>query len=237
MKTEKKLLVSITAMYNWPEKIKEIEELGIKEIALFPTPLEIQGREKLYSLLEKTKLADVPHFHLRDDFQVWELDYFTRKYKTKVFNLHPTPAAIEFIKRNQKYKNRIFLENLKEMPENFSELLKLCGGVCLDLSHWEDFGVLQKKPSYQNFEKVLRKFKIGCNHISAIKEKKHKFYDPVTKITHVCYNQHILKSFTELDYVKKYISYLSDFISIELENPLREQLAAKKYLETIINNV
>jgi hypothetical protein len=235
MMKRKKILVSVTAMNDWPSKIKEIDELSIKEIALFPTPLKLPERKKLYNLLEKTGLKQIPHVHLRDDCQTWELDYFTKKYKTKVFNLHPTPAAIKFLKRNRKYKDQIFLENLESMPTNFLKFLNLGGGVCLDFAHWEDFGVLQKQTNYKNFKEILKRFKIGCNHISAIRKRKHRFYDPITKITTFCFNDHFLRDLAELNYVKKYKNYLSDIISIELENPLKRQLEIKKYLEKMLD--
>lgn len=37
-----------------------------------------------------------------------------------------------------------------------------------------------------------------------------------------------------MDYVKKYKKYLSDIISIELENSFKEQLKVKQYLEKIL---
>jgi len=235
MKKKKKILVSITTTSNWPEKVKEIDELELKEVAIFPTTLILRGRKMLYGLLEKTKLVSIPHAHLRDDYESWELDYLTRKYKTEVFNIHPTKAAVEFIKNNRNYKDRIFLENLIVIPDNFSEILNQGGGVCLDLSHWEDFGVLQKGISYRNFEKILKIYKIGGNHISAIRQRKYEYCDLIEKINSIRYNDHYLRKLSELGYVKKYKSYLADIISIELENPLREQLKVKKYLKKILN--
>ena len=39
---------------------------------------------------------------------------------------------------------------------------------------------------------------------------------------------------SELDYVKKYVKYLSPICAIELENSFKQQLEAKKYIENII---
>jgi len=55
---EKKILLGLTTTpkSDWREKVREIEKFRIKEIALFPTMLEMKGRKKLYGLLERTNL-------------------------------------------------------------------------------------------------------------------------------------------------------------------------------------
>ncbi|PIX02835.1 hypothetical protein COZ78_03625 [bacterium (Candidatus Gribaldobacteria) CG_4_8_14_3_um_filter_42_11] len=233
----KKILPGLTTITpgEWKNKVKEIDELGLKEIALFPTCLDYKARHELYHLLEKTGLSSILHVHLREeDFEAEELYYLINRFKTQVFNVHPTLRTMEFLKRNKKYKNQIFLENLESLPENFSEILELCGGVCLDLSHWEGHGILEGQDGYAGLPKLLKKYKIGCNHISAVKKEREHCYEEFSGINFYSYNSHYLNDFSEIDYVKKYKKYLADIISIELENPLKRQLEVKSYLEKII---
>ncbi len=81
-------LTTITVGGEWKKKVKEIDELGVKEIALFPTGLNIAERKELYQLLENTKLEKIPHVHLRDDMKCDELDYLVNRFKAEVFNVH-----------------------------------------------------------------------------------------------------------------------------------------------------
>ena len=56
----KKILLGLTTTpgSDWRKKVSEIDKLGLKELALFPTCLNEQERKELYGLLEKTKLKD-----------------------------------------------------------------------------------------------------------------------------------------------------------------------------------
>jgi len=235
----KKILLALTTDSGtkaWKDKIKEIDELGITEISLFPTPLGRSERNELYALLEKTGLKSIPHVHLREqDTGREEINYFIKRYKTKVFNFHPSEKSVEFIKKNKDLKSIIFLENLNEIPLNFEEMLENFGGICLDFSHYKDFGLMQNEKSYANFEKLLDKTKIGCNHISAIKKTIQYGEDKQSNRLIRGYNDHLFSNLSEFDYLKEMPKkYFSDYILIELENPLAEQLKVKEYLEKII---
>jgi hypothetical protein len=221
----RKILPSLTTKTpgEWRNKIKEIDELGLKEISLFTTCLNIEERRELYKLLENTGIVSIPHAHLRgQDTEGWELDYLVEKFKTQVFNIHTGKVELDFVKRNEKYKNRIYVENIF-MDDNFSEVLENCAGVCLDFAHWESYGFIKKYPGYIKLSELLKKYKIGINHVGAVKK------DSID-----CDN-HLLDDLSDLDYIKKYKNYFADIISIELENSLRRQLEAKEYLEKIIN--
>lgn len=87
---KKEILLGLTTTpkSNWIRKIDQIDEYKIKKIALFPTFLKIEDRKELYDLLEKTCLEEIPHVHLRDDMEEWELEMYIQKYNTQVFNIH-----------------------------------------------------------------------------------------------------------------------------------------------------
>lgn len=231
----KKVLLGLTTTSgsDWREKIKEINELGLKEVALFPTCLKYNERQELYSLLEKTSLKSIPHVHLRDDMAKEEVDYLAQRYQTKLFNLHPNRECFAYIARLKNYKEQIFLENLGnksilQIKENTGKV----AGLCLDFSHWES-GILNKKPNYSTFAEFVLKQKIGCCHVSAIYEKPKEFDSGDGLKPH--YSCHKMEKLENLYYIKKYLDFLPEIISIELENSFKEQLEAKKYLEKLIN--
>jgi hypothetical protein len=64
---ERKILLGLTTTprSDWREKIREIDELGLEEAALFPTFIHLPERKELYGLLEKTGIKKAPHVHLR----------------------------------------------------------------------------------------------------------------------------------------------------------------------------
>ncbi|MCD6149219.1 hypothetical protein J7J13_00335 [bacterium] len=220
----KKILVTLTTTpgSNWREKIKEVSAYNIREIALFLTGLGLSERKKLYALLEKSPIKSVPHVHLRTDMDVDELDYLSEKYNTQVFNLHPE-KDFPIIYDYSKYFSKIYIENLPKIIPTNEELEKFAG-LCIDFSHWECPSLFNA--DYKDFEDKAVKYKVGCCHISAV-----KIFFGIWK-----YDSHRMSKLKELDYIKKYVKYLPDLISIELENSLKEQLKVRKYLEKIIND-
>ena len=227
------ILVSITTTNpDWKERIKEIDKLGLKEIALFVTCIDVKARKEFYKLLEETKLEKIPFVHLRDDVEEWEYEYLIKKYKTEVFNTHFNRVDDRFMEASKKYLNKIYLENHKETPDDKIYLLDDFAGICLDISHWENFGNLLKLNNYKKFSKLLKKYKIGCCHISAIMAK--PIFDKEYGIWD--YASHYMHNLSEMDYVKKYKKYLPKICALEIENSLEEQLEIKKYIEKLLDN-
>ncbi len=226
----KKILLGLTTTpdSDWRAKIEEIDKFGIKEIALFPTCLEIEQRREIYDLLEKTCLETVPHVHLRNDTENWELDYLSLRYRTHLFNIHANTESQKILDYPN-YRDKIFIENVKNIDDLFIGMLKISGGICLDIAHWVDSGILRKNSSYNKFPEFLEKYKIGCCHISvlrkSLKENSKKLF---------FYGSHYLDNKKGLDYILPYVKYLPEYISIELENSFEEQLGIKKYLEELI---
>lgn len=234
----KKILLGLTTITpgEWREKVKEIDELGIKELSLFPTCLNAGERKELYRLLEKTGLEKIPHVHLREqDFSQTEIDYLVDTYEVEVFNIHSTADTPVFIKKFFPIRKKVFIENIHYIPDNFEELLKQTGGLCLDLSHWEGQGNLKKAEGYDIMPSLVKKYKIGVNHISAVKPEKSVYHELSTGKNSYNYDSHWLGDLSELGYVKKYKNYLADIISIELENSLKRQTEVKTYLAKILD--
>ncbi len=238
MAKDRKILPGLTTtrFSNWREKVKEIDEYQIKEIALFPTCLNPAERKELYALLEETKLRSIPHVHAMAEFEEAEMDYLAGRFQVERFNLHPRPDA--FRHQKSKHWKKVFIENLHHYiapdernlfsPEAFERYS--VAGICLDLSHLENERLIFPGNYLKTLE-MIEKFKIGCNHISGIAA------EPTTENVFgiAIYDIHRVQNRSQLDYLKKMpLKFFSDIVSIELENSFREQLEAKKYIEDII---
>lgn len=227
-----KILPSITttqgADFRW--QIEEIKELEIKEVALFPTVLGLDARRELYKALDELKNIKIPHIHLRTDMEDWELDMFVQKYEAQVFNINHE-WAFGLLGRS-KYRNMIYIENRYGFNEEFFKCLGISAGLCLDFSHWEDFGAIQNLPGYENFEDLCAKHKIGCCHVSGV------FDDYIIDSRgYKGYSRHRFEDLSQFDYMKKYVKYLPEYVSIELSETIHRQLEVKEYLEKKIINI
>lgn len=215
--------LTTTPLSDWREKVKEIDRYGLREIALFPTFLNIESRKELYALLEKSCLAEILHVHLRDDMEKWEIDYFRTRWNVRLFNIHSDWSFFERI-REWGIEKQVYVENLHRIDDVFKKIVALSGGICPDFSHWEVHGG-KKGNGYEQLIGLLGEFPAGCCHISSIKNWFGFFRD----------DDHFLRQLNHLDYIKKYLPWLPEVVSIELENPFSKQLEVKKYLEKIIN--
>jgi len=220
----RKILVSITTITgsSWEEKIKEIEELGLKEAALFPTCLGKEERWEMYALLKKSGIENIPFVHIRNDMSPQELDYLIDKFKVKVFNVH-SGSEYPFIHDYSKHNKMIFIENIYT-PLDEKEIERF-GGVCLDVAHLENDRIHDPEKFKHNLE-ILERYPIGCNHLSCFQKTSHKDENGFTRL-----DSHSLTDISEMDYLKKYPKkYFSDIVAIELENSIKEQLRVKDYL-------
>ena len=227
----RKILPSITTITKsvWKDKIEEVKKLGLKEVFLFLSSLEKEGRKELYNLLNQSGIERIPFVHLRSDMELWEIECLIKNYKTEVFNIHTQrehPLSYDY----SKYKNVIYVENTI-LPLDEEEIRDFAG-ICLDLSHLEGSRVM-RKDVYESDIKLIKKYPIGCNHISAIDESSFSSKNPSP-----VYDNHFISDLVELNYLKKYPKeYFSSFIAIELENSIEEQLRVKKYIIDLLKNL
>jgi len=215
--------ITTTRGSNWKEKIKEAKNLGLKEVCFFLTCLNLEQRKEFYKLAENSKIKESPLVHLRSDMELWELDYLKENYNTKVFNIH-YDLKFPLLHDYSKYRDIIYVENVGDpLDENN---LKEFAGICLDISHLEDDRLLNKEKFNHNI-KIIEKYPIGCNHVSAIGKETHIDKDEGLPR----YDMHHFKDLSEFDYLKKYPKgYFSNFIAIELESSLKDQLKVIEYI-------
>ncbi len=223
---------TITTGENWRDKFREIEYLRIEKVAVFPTMIEKPDRKSLYQLIEESPIKKIPIVHLRSDMDIEELDFFAKKYDTQIFNTHSSkefPISEKWIKE---YRELISIENTHNFPLEEEEVRKY-GGICLDMSHLENSRILETE-RYNKEVEIISKFKIRCNHISAVKDN---FSSVNTEKRELRYDSHRLDNHTEVDYLKNYpVNYFSDLCAMELSNNIVEQMEAIAYINSFMKN-
>lgn len=217
--------ITTIAEGGWRRQIDEIERLGIEAICLFPTCLERDERRELYAALRRTPVTRIPLVHLRHDMEAFELEYFLKQYRTKVFNIHPS-AVCSFVNDLSDYHGMTCIENSGEPFKE--EEIKKYKGICLDFSHLED-DRLFRVDWYRQIKKILAHYPCPVGHISAV--GKSSYVDPRFGESR---ELHCFEHLSEFDYMRNYRRYLPPILALELENPLKDQLAVKKYLEKLL---
>jgi len=209
----------VTFVGDWRKMLKDVFRLKLREISLFLTCANFTERKEIYQALEKTSVKHIPHVHLRHDMKEEELDYLISKYKSKVFTVH-YQYFLEYFK-NSRYRKMMFIENngygadIKDL-----RVLKMVGGVCIDLAHLEHHRH-KSMDKYKVAVQAAKKYKVGCNHISAVLPNGKSW--------------HRVRNMSEFDYLKNIPKkYFSKYICIELVNPILRQLEFKKYVAKIL---
>lgn len=205
---------------SWQHKIWECDRLGITAVSVFPTFLKLTERKKLYRALQKSDIKYIPHVHIRDDFQKWEMDFFFNNYNTQYFNIHE--HSFDDLHNYPEYKKYIYLEY--DYNNRISKMVNLnsIAGLCIDLSHcWA-----AKNRSAKEFNEIssnLESHIVGCNHLNGYS---HKYRRDV----------HFITSKRQLDYLKEIPKkYFGSIITLEMQNSIREQLQYRKYIVKLLS--
>ncbi len=232
-----RVLPSITTISRsqstWRQKLIEVHELGVKEVALFVTALSDDERKECFVELKKLKAHNqysIPFCHatssmLEDDY--W---FLVDNFGTERFNLHPF-RCFPHQELSQKLRQRIYIENSGPTNLLTAEDIEGYGGVCLDISHLHDLQSL--KPEHINqMTQVLEAFTIGANHISGARQVAQLSYEG-----ELLHSTHSITDPSDFDYLRQYpAKYFSDMMAIEVENPIKEQLEYRNYIEVILGS-
>jgi len=209
------------------KKLEEANELGLTEIAFFPTGMTFQQRRNFYKHLKKSSIKKIPCLHLRNDMEKEEISWLVKTYRIEFLNIHSQCSLYPFNLDFSFCKNKVYVEN-SFAPLEFEEIDQLAG-VCLDFAHLENNRHL-RPDWYQKNQAVIKEVKIGWGHLGAIKTKVH----PCSETRKPIYDSHHFSSLSEFDYLRRYISILPNVLALELENSLQEQLEAKNYIEKLL---
>ncbi|MDD5144852.1 MAG: hypothetical protein PHW72_01890 [Candidatus Pacebacteria bacterium] len=221
----RKIIPSITTAWenDWRGTIKKAKELGIKELALFPTGLKRKERDSFYKAAKEGGIESAPLVHIRNDMDFDELRFLIKEFKVQAFNIHTNAEYSHLYQYPEELKKMIFIENVYE-PLDEKEIQEF-GGICLDITHLENDRVLYPEKFKQNVS-VLKRYPIGCNHISSFPKEKR-----TDEIGYAHYDSHGLEDLSHLDYLKNYPeSYFSQIIALELKESIKRQLEAKEYI-------
>ena len=222
MKKKIKILPALVTTHgsNFPEKIRELKKLGLEEIAFFPTVLTAKERPDAYRLISETKVKRIPFVHLRSDMTMAEMDFLKKKYKTERFNFH-SPRQHPEEENLRPYHKDIYIETT--VVKLLSREMKHWAGVCLDFTHLENQR-LTKGEFYRNFLWAIKKYHVGCGHISAISEKSWRR----DSLKH--FDWHMFERLEDFDYLARYKQFFPSIVALELENSFRDQLKAREYI-------
>ncbi len=209
-----------------PSFIDGLSRFGIGEIALFPTCLAADERSALYAELERLPGLRIPHVHIRSDMDEAELDFLVGRFGAQAFNIHPRASSHPFPDLPERFKAMSYVENVEEPPEpgEFAGL----GGLCPDFSHWANALAFGRAAYDRRMRDLVTALPIGCCHLSALRLG-------VPNAWHGEYDHHEYASLADLDYLASYAAFMPlHWASLELENSLQEQLAARDYLTRLL---
>jgi len=229
--TNREILVTITTVSDgWKQKIEDINRLGIERAALFLTGIDLNKIDKnhLFNLIEKTCIKEIPFSHIYENTTPQDIEYLKQKYNTKIFNFH-SESEFKLKYDLSKYKKEIYLETLFLYPLNDEELQQYAG-ICIDISHMEI--ARRKNPEvFKINSELIKKYLCGCNHISAYRE------DAIEKAGRIKDSSHYFTNLSQFNYLLSYPNYyFSNTLALELENPIEEQLEAKKYIFNLLKD-
>lgn len=209
-----------------PAFIRDLEAGTVRQIALFPTVLDRAERFELYRDLSRVRGLRIPHVHLRSDCDETEMALLITDFATECFNIHPQASSHPFGPVPQRYRTMVYVENVPEVPDDAE--LEALAGICPDYSHLEAARRLGWTAYVRIVERQLQRFPMGCCHVSAIRDGEP---NPWTGGE----DHHSFTSLADLDYMERYADVLpARWVSLELENPLPDQLEAARYLEAIV---
>jgi hypothetical protein len=218
-----KILLSITGEENidWQNKLEEINELKIEEVAVFLTRFDKKERDNFYRFLLKSSIKSIPFVHIRNDNNKEDLKFFIDNYKTRYFNIHED--GFEYLDQWQGYWDKIYLEpNYNdEMAKDVK--VKKIGGFCIDLAHLKSAiarGTKEASYVFSNKDKIS----FPCNHLGGYSEEAKQ-------------DLHSATHFKQFDYLATLPKFVfGDTIAIELDNTIKEQIMYKDYIVELLNN-
>ncbi|MFW5744029.1 MAG: hypothetical protein ACOC2D_12210 [Spirochaetota bacterium] len=211
-----------------PAFVEALRRSDVRAIALFPTVLDPAERNELYRDLAAIPGLTIPHVHLRTDCTPDEMRFVAEQFGTELFNIHPRKSRHPFGEVPSDYASRVYVENVEIAPED-DELAALAG-ICPDYSHLESARLMGSTEYAATVERQLGSYPIGCCHVAGIRAGEPNVWNGGP-------DHHNFRSLADFDYMARYVDVLpARWISLELENPLDEQLEAARYLERLLGD-
>jgi len=214
------ILVSITGsrQKDWESKLREIEKLGIRKVALFLSMFSKKQRGLIYKVLLNSCVKNVPLVHIRNDMVGSELLFLKKNFNSKYFTIHED--SFKYFKNWPGFQKSLFLEmNTDNFVSSMVQVNKI-GGFCVDLSHFKVEETEWTKEFDYIFKRKAIKRYFACNHLNGYDLKNNS-------------DMHTIKSLKDFDYLKDLPKFLfGKVIALEVDNSIVEQMKFKNYLLT-----
>ncbi|MFH1671724.1 MAG: hypothetical protein ABH889_03070 [Candidatus Portnoybacteria bacterium] len=214
---EKRILLSITGegSLDWSLKLKEINKLKIKKVAVFLERFNKKERDSLYHFLLKSSITEIPFVHLRDDITKEEIKFFVDNFKTRYFNIHEDHFKI--LDKWKGYWKKLYLEMNYDSKIVKDVKVRRIAGFCVDLSHFKASIVKGADEAYYIYSRKDR-ISFNCNHLNGYNPRKME-------------DKHIIDSLKDFDYLTTLPKYVfGELIALEVDNSIKDQIRFKKYL-------
>lgn len=215
------LSVTGTESYDWAEKLKEINDYKIGEIAIFLESFDKKERDNFYRLLLKSTVKNVPFVHLRDDVTNDEIKFFIDRFQTKHFNIHE--EHFQKLDQWKGYWDKLYLEMNFDNELSKDVKVRRIGGFCIDLAHLKAAISRGTKEAAYFFAQKETSM-TACNHLNG--------YDP-SAMKDIHYVKK-LESFNYLTSLPK--AAFGKIIALEVYNPIKEQIKFKEYVGRLLEN-
>lgn len=218
-----RIYLGITGKENvdWQSKLKEINQLQIKEAAVFLECFDKKERDNFYRFLLKSSIKRIPFVHLRDDVSKKEIKFFIDKYKTRYFNIHEDHFKV--LNKWKGYWDKLYLEMNYDSEIAKDIKVRRIGGFCVDLSHFKSAIARGSEEVYYIFIR-RHKIKFTCNHLSGYSPNKREDKHTITS----------LRDFNYLTTLPKYV--FGKIIALEVENSIKEQIEFREYLTKLLDD-
>lgn len=224
MKNKFNILVSITGSLqkDWQDKLQEITDFKIQEIALFLEIFEKEQRKKIYQALLTSNVKSIPLVHIRHDMTKDELQFLKDNYKTKYFTCHEENFVHDDIKKWQGFYKDIYLEMNFDNFVSKKVMVEKIGGFCIDLAHFK-VGLEKLSKDFEYIFERKNKKLFACNHLNG--------WNPERNI-----DMHTINNLLDFDYLKTLPEFIfGKYIALETFNSIKGQLAFKKYLIKLLS--
>ncbi len=219
---KKKLIVGITGKTkkDWQEKLNEIRQYGVTEVALYMEYFTPRQRTGLFNELVNSPIKKIPLVHIQTNTTKQEIKFLKQRFGSKYFTIHE--AHFPILERWQGYYRDLFLEtNFDDAIAPYVDVKKI-GGFCIDLAHYKVAVTKQVKEYRYTVEEINNVGGI-CNHLSG--------YSPKTNL-----DNHFATNIRDFDFVYSLPrNIFGNVIALEVFCSIHKQLQFQRILINELN--
>lgn len=216
-----KIYPSVTGVSNadWQDKLEEIAQFGLEEVAVFLTGFDKKERDHFYKFLLKSKIKKIPFVHLRHDTDKDDARFFNKNFHTQCFNIHEEHFGT--LDKWKGYWDKICLElDFSDKIDKSIDIREI-SGLCVDLSHFK-CAIARGTEEAAFIFSQRGHAKFSCNHLNG--------YNPETNL-----DKHIVDNLKDFGYLTTLPQYLfGQIIALEVYQPIAQQLEFIEYLNKLL---